>query len=130
MPRMWMVDVATLCNKHLIAEHHELHVICGNLNRKRDAVVLGLVKRGSVELLSIRTRHDEVALELLRRGFDHRSELPAFRYPTCTSEQLNRRIDREVNILTLEDRCHGCALLIQAKRDGRKRTIYEEMGDV
>src|SRR5262245_23421826 len=67
--RMWMVDPRKLCDKHLLGEHVELHMLVGSLRKKK--TLTGFLEGGLVELHSIRSRHQELIAEMTRRGFRH-----------------------------------------------------------
>lgn len=42
--RMWMVDPATMCDRHLLGEHAEIHMAIGTIAKGRS--VAGRVEHG------------------------------------------------------------------------------------
>ena len=64
--RMWMVPPRRMCRKHLMGEHVEIHMAVATLRLGRS--VDGFLEKGLLELRSLKSRHDELAAEMLRRG--------------------------------------------------------------
>jgi hypothetical protein len=71
---MWMVNPALMCNKHLLGEHVECHMLVGHLKRKRP--ITNYIRLNLLEPTNLRERHDKLALEMKNRGFMHKSPLP------------------------------------------------------
>jgi hypothetical protein len=71
--RMWNVSPELMCRKHLLGEHVEMHMLLGTLRagKKLD----GYIRTGLVELHNIKRRHEELAREIVRRGYCHNSPL-------------------------------------------------------
>jgi len=71
--RMWMVPPALMCNKHLLGEHVEIHMLesCIKYGHKLD----GYIENGLVDLSKLDSRHREIVAEMKRRGFSHQSPL-------------------------------------------------------
>ncbi len=77
--RIWDITPKNLCNKHLIAEHHELHAIWsiltshkikgGGYSRHPETL------RWKGKLKALYLRHDALVKEMGRRGYQHRSPL-------------------------------------------------------
>ena len=66
--------------------------------------LLGHIARGQVDLDQVVARHAALALEMERRGCNHRSildELPSWPYDTGT-------VDEGVSTLALYGRCNAC----------------------
>jgi hypothetical protein len=97
---MWMVDVKCLCRKHLLGEHQEMHSFTGTI--KKGISIKGYLKNGLIETHNLKKRHDELANEMTRRGYNHKSEL----------EDLNLNpngcVNSEENIQELIRRCPDC----------------------
>ena len=75
--RIWDLPPAILCNKHLIAEHSELHGVWNTitLNKKGYANHPETMRwRGKLKALYV--RHEEIVEEIIQRGFKHKSPLP------------------------------------------------------
>lgn len=70
--RMWMVNPAILCRGHLLGEHRELHALACAI-RKRMKTLPGFVSRGLVELSRLNERHEDLANEIIARGYEHAS---------------------------------------------------------
>lgn len=108
-----MTDPATMCDKHLVAEHHECHVFEGRI--RKGMTLDGYITSNLLEPASVRQRHDDLVAEMLRRGFNHKSpmlnveglmDLPA----RC----LTFKIDREAAAAELHSRCPECRKRSQA----------------
>lgn len=95
--RMWNVNPKTMCRAHLLGEHLEMHMFAGavrcgtNLN--------GYMREGLVDMKLIPQRHDELAAEMIRRGYNHVSPLAMTEHGLCgglvnceaSKEELKRR---------------------------------------
>lgn len=73
--RMWMVDPKRLCEKHLLGEHCELHMLVGSIARGRDLANDRLIPKGWIDTRRIQDRHDALAGEMERRKIRHDSPL-------------------------------------------------------
>jgi hypothetical protein len=98
---MWMVDPMLMCRKHLLGEHVEIHMLTGSLRRGRS--IAGFLTKGLLEPGSARRRHDELAREMARRGYVHRSALPSVNW------RGGERVDAAVALEELRRRCAECA---------------------
>ncbi len=106
---MWMVPPRTMCRRHLLGEHVEIHMAAASLRLGRS--LDGFLEKGLLELHNLRARHEALVAEMKRRGYRHASPL----------ERVTRRggkIDRERNARELAERCEACAELqgVPAKR--------------
>lgn len=101
--RMWNVPVATLCRRHLLGEHVEMHMFAGSLRRGRS--IAGHVVLGQVEPHNIQKRHDVLAQEMLQRGYRHNSPLQA---PVMAQWGRVSVVD---NLAELRRRCVDCRAL-------------------
>lgn len=68
-----MVDPALLCRKHLLGEHVECHMFRGSL--LKGTSLRGFLEAGLLDSRRLARRHDELAAEMLRRGYHHSSPL-------------------------------------------------------
>lgn len=110
MTRMWCVDPALLCRNHLLGEHNELHKLVGSIRAGHG--IDGYVERGQVDTSRIQSRHDELAAELERRGYNHDS-------PLDFVDRIGRGcIDEAANIEELRERCPDCRARIGHRDDG------------
>ena len=104
--RMWMVDPAVMCDKHLLGEHVECHMLVGHLQRKRritNYIRLNLLQPGN-----LRERHDQLALEMKDRGMLHKSPLPEFDLSYLPEEHRTYTVNAEDSLDELSGRCLEC----------------------
>jgi hypothetical protein len=104
--RMWMVDPATMCDRHLLGEHAEIHMAIGTIAKGRS--VAGRVEHGLLEPASFRTRHDALAAEMVGRGFRHDSPLPDYDLSGLPAEVREHRVDVAAAERELRSRCRRC----------------------
>jgi len=110
--RMWMIPPETMCRKHLLGEHVELHMFVGTINK--GVSVEGFLTKNLLEPESLYARHDALAAEMNRRGYAHNS-------PLLTAETLDRisnykvKIDRPASLAELHRRCPECLALFRAE---------------
>ena len=71
--RMWMIDPQLMCNKHLLGEHVETHMLEGSLKKGRS--LAGFINNGLVDLERLGERHDQLAEEMKDRGMNHKSPI-------------------------------------------------------
>jgi len=109
--RMWMVDPKKMCRRHLLGEHVETHMFLGTL--KRGIRIGGYIDKNLFEPLSLSTRHDELAKEMVRRGYNHRSEIDcdevSHLLQYLNDIELHTRVDKERSFDDLISRCPDCA---------------------
>lgn len=99
--RMWGVNPALLCDRHLLGEHVEMHMFAGTI--KKGISTRGYEETGLVDLSKIRTRHDRIAKEMKRRGMNHKSPIDR------VSDGLKGgSIDIKANLRELKRRCSTC----------------------
>lgn len=98
--RMWLVDVKTMCDKHLLGEHNECHILAGcvRLNKK----ITGFLRNKLVDPQRVVSRHDELVEEMLWRGFNHKSPL------ILVETDIVGEIDINQNLIDLHARCKKC----------------------
>ena len=105
--RMWMIEPAIMCRKHLLGEHVELHMLVGSLQRGRS--ISGFLSRGLLEPQNIRERHAALVAEMTRRGYSHNSELAEY------ATDITGKVDREKSLRDLSGRCAECAKLSNSR---------------
>ena len=103
-----MVDPGTICRNHLLGEHLECHMFAGTI--KRGKKIQGYLDKGLLEIHNIEKRHHELAEEMQRRGYKHRSPLEFI------PEKKSGRIDRKRSAADLYGRCRECRRLSLLKR--------------
>lgn len=97
---MWKVDPKKMCRKHLLGEHVEMHMFVGTIIKGKS--ISGYVKKNLVEVHNIKKRHIELSEEMVRRGFNHKSELPKFK-SFRSGQVFVVKSERE-----LKNRCKDC----------------------
>jgi len=98
--RQWNVNPELLCSKHLRGEHFEHHMFLGSI--KKGISMKGYINKGLVEMHNIKNRHDELALEMMNRGYNHKSEMEEY------SLIKEGYVDSEENIKILINKCPKC----------------------
>jgi len=102
-----MAPVNKMCNKHLLGEHVEIHMFIGSI--RKGISITGYIKNDLLEPKSIYKRHNEIAEEMKKRGFNHRSPLPKINLSSIIiKEYLNHRIDWRNSYNDLLSRCINC----------------------
>lgn len=110
--RMWGIDPNLLCKQHLLGEHGEIHKHRHNFVKKHK-----ITKRISpivqIEPENMQKRHNELALEMLKRGYNHNSpyEQPDISY--LIPEERYAKIDINISISDLINRCPECEKTIK-----------------
>lgn len=109
--RMWMINPKLLCKKHLLGEHGEIHKHRHNFI-KHHGIHGRIFPIVQIEPSSMKLRHDNLAAEMLRRGYNHQSpyEQPDISYLQNSERYV--KVDLEYNIKDLSDRCLDCGKLI------------------
>lgn len=101
-----MVDPKLLCRKHLLGEHNEIHKHRHNFIKKHS--IKKRIELGQIEPKSMKTRHDQLALEMIRRGYKHESpyQMPDISY--LPIEYINFTVDIDKSHEDLINRCEDC----------------------
>jgi hypothetical protein len=102
---MWMLDPRTLCRQHLIGEHSELHKYRHVFVRRYS--IAG--RLGQIEPAAMKRRHDELATEMLRRGYRHESPYSMPSLSHLSPEDRYGRVDLRESRKLLHERCAECA---------------------
>ena len=103
-----MIPPELLCRKHLLGEHGELHKFLPSFHKKYQVKnrVSPVVQ---IELSSYQERHDELAKEMVRRGFNHNSPLPPLPdFSYLPKEHFEAKVDPAVSYADLKERCSEC----------------------
>jgi len=101
---MWMIDPLILCDKHLLGEHGELHKHRPSFVKRHS--IAG--RYGQIEPLAMRSRHDALVREMLRRGMSHASpyEQPDLSY--LPERDRTGTVDHGESLALLVERCDVC----------------------
>lgn len=104
--RMWMINPELLCKNHLLGEHSEIHkhknVFVKHYSIKKR------VERKQIQPEAMKSRHDELVVEMKRRGYNHNSEyeMPDLSY--LNKEHRTTKVDKRKSIVDLLNRCNEC----------------------
>ena len=104
--RMWMVNPGFMCNKHLLGEHVECHMLVGHLQRRRR--ITNYIRFNLLQPHSLRERHDQLALEMEDRCMVHASPLPEFDLSYLPEEHRTYTVNVEDSLIELSRRCSEC----------------------
>ena len=112
--RMWMVDPSVMCRQHLLGEHSEIHKHRHNFVKQHS--IAGRVENGQIEPKAMKRRHNQLAREMRKRGYQHNSEyiMPDLSY--LSREHRNAKVDQEHSLRALALRCNECKKLIKAAK--------------
>jgi hypothetical protein len=104
---MWMVDPKFLCHKHLLGEHGEIHKHKHNFvkGHKMDGRLSPVVQ---IEPSSMQERHDALAEEMVRRGFNHKSPYEQPDLSQYPARVVNARVNVREAHKDLLSRCSQC----------------------
>lgn len=111
---MWMVDPATMCRKHLLGEHVEIHMFVGTLRKGLN--MDGYLTGNLLEPSALMQRHEELAVEMERRGYKHRS--PLLQPGPYPREWEEVHIDRAAALAELHRRCPECRRAVLSGKGG------------
>jgi len=100
--RMWKVNPRQLCRQHLLGEHVEMHMAAGSIAKGHS--LDGYTDTGLMEIHHIPDRHDALAAELERRGYNHRSPIR-----NDVDYYHAGLVDSDRSKRDLVDRCEACA---------------------
>lgn len=117
---MWMLPPGKLCVKHLLGEHVETHMLLGSLQKRKN--LSGFFEKGLLEPGSLLARHDQLAAEMGKRGYNHKS----FMDPQVVKKALEgmgedltgHTVDPAKSAVELARRCETCRKNLGAGRGG------------
>lgn len=101
-----MVDVTRMCDKHLLGEHVECHMLAGTILRRRS--IDGFIAKGLLEPASLARRHEALAEEMGARGFRHASPLEVPDMDYLGERVCGARVDSAKSERDLAERCDTC----------------------
>jgi hypothetical protein len=106
--RHWMVNPVILCRKHLMAENVEAHMFVSSI--KKGISMAGYLRNNLLEPLSLVSRHDEIAVEMIKRGYRHESPVEDFDITDYIKDPiiLNIKVDAISAFKDLVTRCSEC----------------------
>lgn len=105
--RMWMIDPRLMCDKHLLGEHGELHKHRHNFEKKH-SITGRIIPVVQIEPKSMKSRHDDLSKEMLKRGMDHKSpyDMPDISY--LPKPHREAEVDKIISLSDLMGRCDDC----------------------
>lgn len=101
---MWMVNPVYMCDRHLLGEHVEIHMLVSSIGMGRN--IGGFLERKLVDPSSALRRHEEIVGEMLKRGFRHTSPLRGVE--RIQHLLVSNPLDAEANLTELLSRCQRC----------------------
>ena len=107
--RMWMVEPELLCRKHLLGEHGEIHKHRHNFVKRHNMEG----RKGQIFPTLMQMRHDELAIEMAKRGYNHNSP---YQQPDVTYLEVFPLPNIEANKEDLCTRCTECKQRIYQKQ--------------
>lgn len=107
-----MVNPQLMCRKHLLGEHNEIHKHRHNFVKKHS--IAG--RYGQIEPKAMKKRHDELVMEMKRRGYNHNSpyELPDLSY--LSDRDRNGSVNKIASHNELVSRCNDCMMIGYTKK--------------
>ena len=106
--RMWGISPKLLCRNHLLGEHNEIHKHKHNFVKKH-SISKRIKPIVQIEPENMKKRHDELAQEMINRGYSHKSpyEQPDLSHLKDDERYANINIDNSIKDLT--QRCPDCS---------------------
>lgn len=122
--RMWMLPPRLLCDRHLLGEHGELHKFLHTWKKKYS--ITGWIQSNAIEPQSYRSRHNELALEMVKRGFSHLSPLPQPNFKYLPPDQQSYQVNKGDSLIALIGRCSSCKRRLKKMLENEDK--YDMMG--
>ncbi len=101
-----MIPPKYLCRVHLLGEHGEIHKHRHNFVKRHS--ITGRIAGNACAPLSMETRHDELAREMLRRGYNHNSPYTLPDLSHLSEYERTYKVDTQASLLMLLERCPDC----------------------
>ncbi len=109
--RIWDIPPEKLCREHLLGEHRELHGVWAVLTQGKKAYSNHPeVARWRGKTRALYLRHERLVEEMARRGYVHRSPLPAD-LATGAAEQTEYVDSYEEQVRILKAKGCGCKVV-------------------
>ncbi len=106
--RMWMINPELLCKKHLLGEHGEIHKHRHNFV-KQHRITKRISPVVQIEPSSMESRHDMLAAEMIRRGYNHSSPYSQPDISYLKDDEKLAKVDINNSLMDLTTRCPECA---------------------
>lgn len=98
--RVWDISPSQLCNKHLVAQHHEIHCVYNIITKglKGFAHHPEVMRwRGHIQGLIV--KHNITVLDMLKRGMEHNSPIIQHEVTLPTYPEPLQPVEEQVRIL-------------------------------
>lgn len=115
--RMWNINPVVMCRQHLLGEHNELHMLKGSLEKNRK--ISGFLEKNLLEPQNLQARHDVIAEEMGRRGYNHKSPL------LYDKKTIWGFVDPVQSVKELQNRCERCRENIRAFIQGSNELPHQ-----
>lgn len=109
--RMWMINPEMLCKNHLLGEHGEIHKH-KHIFEKGYKIDGRLTPFVAIEPSQMGNRHNELALEISKRGYNHKSPYIQPDLSKYEDSKVNAKVDLDLSVKELIKRCPECAIRI------------------
>ena len=107
--RMWMIAPEFLCRNHLLGEHNEIHKH-KHVFEKHYSIKNRISPVVQIEPESMKKRHDELAKEMIRRGYNHKSDYVQPDLAYLNDIERYAKVNIEISINDLRKRCKLCGV--------------------
>jgi hypothetical protein len=104
-----MVEPTKMCRKHLMGEHVEIHMLIGSMRKGKS--IKGFIDNGLLEISSIYKRHSDLVSEMIKRGYNHKSDLDELEVKKLISKYKqyeDMKVNRKKSYDELIGRCNEC----------------------
>jgi len=118
--RQWHVDPRILCRQHLLGEHNEHHLMVSSIQRKHSFA--GYIRNNCIEPESLKARHNALVFEMEKRGYNHKSPLPAHDISYMPAEHRNYKVQVVSSLVDLIHRCPECRKHYDELQNSKQRT--------
>jgi hypothetical protein len=87
--RIWDISPSKLCRNHLLGEHRELHAMWVVITENKKGYSLHPeTLRWKGKLKAMYLRHDQLVLEMTKRGYNHKSNAKQCDYVDSIERQI------------------------------------------
>ena len=104
---MWDLPTEYICDQHLLGEHVEHHMFVGCLEKGKN--IQGYLDGGLFNPAKIVKRHNDLVIEMVKRGMNHKSDINIPYSAILPSVPL----DLKRNMEDLKNRCAKCRKRIE-----------------
>ena len=113
-----MVEPSVLCKNHLLGCHYEIHKHRHNFE-KHHSMTGRIFPIVLIEPDHMQDYHDKLVIEMIARGYNHKSEYIQPDISYLPIGQQHARADIEYNLKDLCQRCEECKKRIKGGKTGQ-----------